>query len=266
MLKASGLFGLFGGVFTYTFVSKNKYTGRNQLILVPEWAENELGKIAKEGFGGVKRVKTDSPVFRSIEQITGILLAEVSINKTWSLTILDDETVNAFVLPDGSIYVFTGLVQKFDSIDEIAFVLAHELSHVLLRHGSEKLSIQGVVEFVYFLIRVYVTGSMDFSGLGNLLVTLPLSRRAELEADFEAIEIMRKQGFELTGALSLLEKLGENEKGGNEIWSSHPVSEHRVSEIREILKRNPQIRSTVKDHSDLQKAFMSAKSMLKTRD
>lgn len=265
VLKVAGAIGLVGGVFSYSFVGKNKYTNRYQLIIVPEWAENFLGQIAKNGFVSIKRVNVDSPVFESIEKITSSLLTEININKTWNLTILDSDSVNAFVLPDGSIYVFTGLIHKFDNIDEIAFVLSHELSHVLLRHGSEKLSIQGVIEFLYFLIRIYITGSMDFSGLGNLLVTLPLSRRAELEADFEATEIMRKQGFNLLGALSLLEKLGESEEK-NEIWSSHPVSEHRINEIKELLNTNPQSESTLRDYSEMQKAFISAKSVLKTRD
>lgn len=262
LLKVSGQICLVGGLFSYAFIHKNKYTERYQLIIVPEWFENILGKIAKGSIVEKKRIKVDTPVFQSIERLCNILLSDMSIQKSWTLTILDDDIINAFVLPDGSIYVYTGLIKIFDNLDEAAFVISHELSHVLLRHGSEKLSIQGIVEFVFYLIKIYITGSMDLSNLGNLLVTLPLSRTAELEADYEASEIMRKLGFNLLGAVSLLEKLGANEDK-NEIWSSHPVSSHRVNDIKEVIRKNPQIISSLKDYSELRKAFNDAKVILK---
>lgn len=261
IITISGQICLVGGLFSYLFIHKNKYTDRYQLILVPEWFESILGKIAKGSITEHKRIKVDSPLFHSIETLCNILLSDINIHKTWTLTILDDDVINAFVLPDGSIYIYTGLLKIFDNIDEAAFVISHELSHVLLRHGSEKLSIQGIMEFIYFLIRIYITGSMEFSGLGNLLVNLPLSRTAELEADFEASEIMRKLGFNLSGAISLLEKLGAHENK-DEIWSSHPVSSHRVDEIKQVIRKNPQVISTLKDHSELQKAFIKAKMIL----
>ena len=120
---------------------------------------------------------------------------------------IHDATVNAMVTPDGSIFVFKGLIDITDSIDELVWVIAHECSHVYLRHTAAGLSYQGIVALMVVLIQLYLFGDIyNISYITDLLFTLPKSRKHELEADLMGLKIATQLGLKHEGAVKILKK------------------------------------------------------------
>lgn len=86
-----------------------------------------------------------------IKALAAPLIHEIPIKRDWNITVIDDPMVNAFVTPDGSIFVFKGLIDLVDSVDELGFVLAHECSHVYLRHTANQLSTRAIISMMLMM-------------------------------------------------------------------------------------------------------------------
>ena len=102
--------------------------------------EEELGDLIKDGiwskFPAVHSYKADS----AMEIIAGRLLAALdSTPYRYQFRIIDNDQVNAFTIPGGNIYIFSGLITKSDSPEEVAAVLAHEIGHAEKRHVVNKI-------------------------------------------------------------------------------------------------------------------------------
>jgi len=91
---------------------------------------------------GSKLLDESSPIFRECAKLTNMLVkcnADIDIVKTmpWHLNVVDDNDINnAFVLPNGEIFVFTGMLQLMSSWEELAIVLGHEMAHAILGHAQ----------------------------------------------------------------------------------------------------------------------------------
>lgn len=157
----------------------------------------------------------------------------------FSFTVIDEpETINAFAMPGGEIFVYTGLLKAVDSESELMAVLAHEVAHVTERHVAER------------LVAAYGLNALAGAALGNNpgLVSelvanvaaqgylLKHSRSQESEADRTGIKYMSKAGYDPKGMISFFQEM--QQQGGPrppEFLSSHPLPETRVREARKII-------------------------------
>lgn len=94
----------------------------------------------------------------------------------WQVNVIDDPTANAFVLPNGSIFVFTGILPIAANEDGLAAVIGHEMSHAICRHGAERMSGAKVTQFLMFLASLLGFDLGLSSSAFQLLLTLPNSR------------------------------------------------------------------------------------------
>ena len=124
-----------------------------------------------------------------------------------------DPNINAFAFPGGSIVLNQGLILSADSFDEILGVMAHELSHVTNRHVMRGI----IYNISLFSIVNLLIG--DISGIiavvlenGGSLLSLKFSKDMEIEADKSGVRLMEDAGLNLSGLISFLEKLREEEK------------------------------------------------------
>ena len=101
---------------------------------------------------------------------------------------------NAFALPGGKVYLFSGLLAKAENPDEIAGVLAHELGHLRHRDGTRNLIYNGGTSFLIGLLFGDITGSGALIFASRSLVTASYSREAEQNADTFAIDVMHRLG------------------------------------------------------------------------
>ncbi|CAD7955289.1 unnamed protein product [Amoebophrya sp. A120] len=207
---------------------------RWRFCLVSPGQEREVGR---EGSDQLKQqyqkliYNSSHPLHREIVRVTNSLLQPDCLPQgfldkpaakeiDWRIAVVDEpDTMNAMVLPDGYVFVYTGLLEKCVSEDEVAAVLGHEISHVLLRHGAEQLSSGSVLaipgnflEMFAFLIGGFtsVIASVYASKvLGGLLLELPQSRFCEREADELGLRISTLAGYDPLAAARLWARLGD---------------------------------------------------------
>ena len=150
----------------------------------------------------------------------------------WQVKIIkDDNTLNAFAVPGGYLYVYTGLIKYLDSEDQLAGVMGHEIAHAALRHSTQQMS------KIYGLdaLRAVVTGKQEGGTLSQMalgIIGLGFSRKHESQADEFSVRYLCRTNYNAAGAAGFFEKL--NQAGGQrppEFLSTHPDPGNRVKDI-----------------------------------
>lgn len=150
--------------------------------------------------------------------------------------------INAFAMADGTVRVFSSLMDKFTD-DEIRFVIGHEVGHVKLGHSKKALQVAYVASAARDAGAAAggAAAALSQSELGNLsekLVNAQFSQSQESDADAYAYEFMKRHNYDPHAAVSALRKLQEisGETGSASMFSSHPASKERAEKIEAKLK------------------------------
>ena len=156
----------------------------------------------------------------------------------------DPETLNAFALPGGQVFITYGLLTKLQDEAQLAGVLGHEIGHVVNRHGAEHMATGQLGQLLTMAAGVAAT---DEQGRGqraamvaamiNQMVQLEYSRSDELEADRAGMDYMAQAGYDPAAMLGVMRILAETSRGGRapELLSTHPYPEERVEAIQRYL-------------------------------
>lgn len=210
-----------------------------------EW-EQKLGEAAYKDFLSHQDVMKEGPAVKAVEEMTQRLAEQIPNNPyKFQVTVVKSDVVNAFALPGGYVVVFTGLMKKADSGEEVAGVLGHELNHVLQRHGMERIVKNlGVMAVVAIIVG-------DQQGLIGLmrqvsveLLTLKFDRAQETEADLTGLQLVYRAKIDPKGMITFFQKLSEKDEGRLEWLSTHPMSSARAdrlkAELAALPKRSPE--------------------------
>src|SRR6185369_17390641 len=121
--------------------ARNPVTGKNELSLVSESQEIEMGKQSAQQVEQTIGYYNDPAVQQYVSQI-GLKMAKASErpNLPWEFHVVNDASVNAFALPGGFIYVTRGLMTAINDEAELATVVGHEIGHVTNRHSVQQIS------------------------------------------------------------------------------------------------------------------------------
>ena len=151
--------------------------------------------------------------------------------------VADDKVVNAYAMPGGFVVMHSGLMQLAGSAEEVAGVLAHEISHVEKRHSlkamAKSLGLAATVSLVFG----------DLGGLASLggdLLGLKFSRDHEIEADAEGLKSLVGAGLGPSGMASFFRRMAAQEKLDLGFLSTHPASEERFAAIDAAIKALPE--------------------------
>jgi len=158
-------------------------------------------------------------------------------NRPFTFDIVNDPNVNAFSIPGGHIYINAGLIAQADKVDELAGVVAHEISHVVARHVIKQVETQQEIGAIGAILL-----GQNPSGLQQLLAQViaggamaRFSRADEKEADDLGLQFMTKAGYDPHGMLDMFQKLLSLEKGGNStvtrFFADHPGTQDRINDI-----------------------------------
>jgi len=166
---------------------------------------------------------------------------------SFSFTMLNVPQVNAFALPGGPMFIFTGLLNSTENEAQLMGVMAHEMSHVILRHGTHEASKARLVNFSATLAGAAAgngsaLGQMARMGLGlggNSLI-LKFSREAESEADLVGSHLMSEAGYNPIEMARFFEKLAANGNQGLQFFSDHPNPDNRERAIEAEIRGLPQ--------------------------
>lgn len=184
----------------------------------------------------------------------GELSNELEERFAWNVMLVRDRSVNAFALPGGYLGVHTGLIAVVSNADELAAVMAHELSHVTQRHISRLMTQQQ--RQMPWVIGAMILGALAASkspDAANVAIVggqalavqgqLNFSRDMEREADRVGFGVMVDAGFEASGVGGMFEKLQQasrlNDNGSFPYLRSHPLTTQRIAEARARLQTAP---------------------------
>jgi len=189
------------------------------------------------------------------EYVLDIVLRIVSVtekrDEPWRVTVLNSPIVNAFALPGGYVYVTRGLLTLARNEAEIAGVLAHEVGHVIARHGVERQS-RATGLGIFGAIAGILTQSSDVFKLGQTLGGLYLadySRDQEYEADDLGVKYLGLAGYPRAAMADFLQRLDdhaafEQKKAGKDgqsgqfdFFASHPQTEDRIVRARGLAEQ-----------------------------
>ncbi|MBN2309593.1 MAG: M48 family metalloprotease [Candidatus Hydrogenedentes bacterium] len=165
----------------------------------------------------------------------------------YRFTVIDNpETVNAFALPGGRMYVYTGLIKLCENEAELAAVMAHECGHVAAYHHGEMLTRQYGIELIIGLLLGEEPGQLAqvTAGLIGTGVSMRFSRQNEREADQLGMNIMYLAGYNPEAMVAFMNRLlaEEQAQGGVQhlpIFSSHPATEVRLQYLSEMAQQFP---------------------------
>jgi len=232
-------------------------TGRSQLMLVsPDEAISAskqayvqtLQPLAREG-----KIDSDPRVAGRVRWITGLIIGQATslypntAGWDWSIKVIDDPSVvNAWCMAGGKMAIYTGLLNKVKPTDdELAQVLAHEISHALANHTAERMSMAMASQIGIMTVGIATSGSR-YSGAAlsgsalaaALAIQLPNSRTAETEADVMGMELAARAGFNPYAAASLWQKMEKvGGKGPVEFLSTHPAPVNRQTALKNLAPR-----------------------------
>jgi peptidase M48-like protein len=158
---------------------------------------------------------------------------------------VNDKAINAFALPGGYVFINRGAIEVADNEAQLAGVMAHELSHVALRHGTNQATkAQAAEGFLGIAGGIFggSTGGALLTQLGAFAaggVLLRYSRSAESQADIMGTQVLYDSGYDPRAMAQFFEKLEAETKGKNppEFFSDHPNPEHRIERVDEEIEK-----------------------------
>ncbi len=166
--------------------------------------------------------------------------------------VIDDDSVNAFTLPGGHIFVNSGLIRVAESEAELAGAMAHEIGHVAARHITRqetRAQLANIATTPLILLGGWTGYAVrQAAGMGIPMTFLSFSRAFEGEADLLGLEYMYKAGYDPTASIDMFERIEalQKTKPGMvaKIFSSHPMTLDRIRDaqknINEILPNKPE--------------------------
>ena len=234
-------------VFKYfANTQKNPTTGESQHISITPAEEVAMGlqsapQMAQE-FGGVYQ---DDAVQLRIQTIGKKLVQSTEAAKSpyefHFYVLADPQTINAFALPGGQIFITVALLKQLKTDDEVAGVLGHEIGHVINRHSAEHMAKQGLVGGI---VNGVVMGSGSMSGAQiasyvGQMVNLKYGRNDELESDKYGVKYMYQSGYNPEKLIDVMQVLKASSGGGsrNDFMSSHPSPDNRMEKIKEEIAK-----------------------------
>jgi beta-barrel assembly-enhancing protease len=223
-----------------------------------------------------------NPLVQSARQL-GHIDADIDRAFAWEAFLVRDRSVNAFALPGGYIGVHLGLIAITNTSDQLASVLAHEITHVTQRHiarsiaPQQRASIVAIAGLILGLIAASRSNNVDVANAAiygsqgaAIQGQLNYSRDAEREADRIGFAVLAAAGFAPTGMASMFERLDNasrlNDNNSFPYLRSHPLTSDRISEARSRTLLASPVKPAATVQPSLQHAMMQMRSRVLMAD
>lgn len=222
----------------------NPVTGENQHVSITPRQEIALGLQAvpqmMEQFGGLypnQKLQDD------IDEIGNRIVQQSAAAQTeWQFDfhlLRDPETLNAFALPGGQVFITAALYDKLTTEGQVAGVLSHEIGHVIARHGAQRIAQQELTEGITGAV-VVASGDARTAQLAQMvgqMVNMKYGRDDELQSDRLGVRFMSEAGYDPRAMIEVMQILAASRAGAEppEFFSTHPNPENRIARIQEAI-------------------------------
>lgn len=238
------------GYFSST--SKNEVTGAKQHVSLTPDQEIALGIKAipqlEQQYGPME---TDPKAEAIVDGIGAKIIQSTAAGKTpykFDFHVLNDNnTINAFALPGGQVFITSALLKKLQSEGQVAGVLGHEIGHVVARHSAAQLAKQKLTSGIAgaATIATYDPNHPSTQVGGAIaqaivqLVGMRFGRKDELEADNLGVRFMSEAGYDPRSMIGVMQILEKETKSGRtpEFFSTHPNPQNRISHIQTEIEK-----------------------------
>nr|WP_263858089.1 M48 family metallopeptidase [Waterburya agarophytonicola] len=236
----------------FTNVSENPITGEKQRVQLSPQQEIVIGRQSAPKMAQQHGNLYPDRTLQDYVDSVGNRVVRSSIAKSSSYPfefhlLRDPQTVNAFALPGGQVFITAALLSRLNSEAQLAGVLGHEVGHVIGRHGAEHLAKQ---QLGSALVNAVGIAASDNPGSGrqaailaqavNQMVNLKYGREDELESDRLGFQFMTEAGYNPKGIVELM-KILDSARGGAqgqpEFMSTHPDPGNRIEQLISIINR-----------------------------
>lgn len=222
----------------------NPVTGENQHISLTVDQEIALGlqsapEMIRE-FGGLL---PDNDLQDAIDDIGWRLVNDSVANDTpwqWDFHVLDDDqTVNAFALPGGQVFITSALLYQLETEDEVAGVLAHEIVHVLARHSAQRIAKSELTNGLIGAVGVASgdANTTQAAAVIGQLINMQYGRDDEIQSDTLGVCLMVSAGYDPDAMVEVMQVLAEAGGGARqpEFFSTHPSPDNRIQRIEQAI-------------------------------
>jgi len=218
------------------------------MVLVSVEEEIEIGRAANEQARKQVPEFTDPTVSRYVRDVGKRLVSAAPGAKyPYSFAVADLPEINAFSLPGGPVWINRGVLSRAANESQVAAVLAHEVAHIAMRHGADRLTQGMVAKWGIGLLGALLgnTGGAGTAQAAASMLTggvfLKFSRAEEREADEVGMSILTRSGWSGRGMVELFQMLareaGRDESGVDAFLSSHPSPQDRIDNLATEVKR-----------------------------
>lgn len=257
---------VFIAVLLLTHLDESPLTGRTRLLVFSKDKFMELAALMSneymEEFGELILPVSD-PRQQLVERIVQHLvqrnkdIPEIS-EVNWTVHVVQDSKVNAFVLPNGKVFVFTGMLEAVADVHQLTIVLGHEMAHALLGHAAEEASLSHVVDLLSLILLTAIwaicprdslalLGHWAQEKLSQLMFSRPYSRKLEAEADKVGLQLAAKACADVRAGPVFWQQMEMRDRlqGGPELpeWlSTHPSHKNRYTQMDRLIPQALELR------------------------
>lgn len=224
--------------------ARNPVTGKNELSLVSESQEIQMGQEASKEVAQSMGFYKDAAVQAYVADLGKRMAAQSERPKLpWEFHVVEDASVNAFALPGGFIYITRGLMTSINDEAELATVVGHEIGHVTNRHSVQQISKAQLAQLGLGIGSILSSDIARFGQLasaGLSILFLKYSRDAENQADQAGFRYALNQNYdvrEMTKVFETLDRMSQTGGGGKlpEWLATHPNPGNRIEHIEKML-------------------------------
>ena len=205
---------------------------------VPLETENHIGESVLGSLKTQTTLVDKGVAVDAIKKIGNQLTGGSAYKYQWHLS--NDKAINAFALPGGIVIVNKGLIEKADSANEVAAVLAHEIQHVEQRHALKNMITSSGIAAAALLVLGDANAFVMI--MAHQVSAQYFSRQAEADADMKGLALLSKNKIDPQGMAGFFKKMQEafkNKDQGPEWMSSHPDTAHRIQIVENYIKDHP---------------------------
>jgi predicted Zn-dependent protease len=212
----------------------------NLISIEEEW---RLGEQISRDVARQVRLVNNPEALAYVNRVGRTLVSPTQMGQLpWQFHIVADNSINAFNIPGGHVYIHTGLIAAADNASEFVGVLGHEIGHGVERHGTEQLTKAYGLQIIAGLLLGQNPGMVaqiaaQIVGTGAMA---RFSREAEEQADRIAVQMMAQAGYDPRGMVTMFEELLQNTKSRpssvSKFFSTHPLTEDRIRSVSKQIE------------------------------
>jgi predicted Zn-dependent protease len=223
-------------VFLCGCVGVSTGPGRRERILIPTPVEVSIGRGAAQDVERKLKLLNDAVVQNYVKNVGNRIVRIVDRRDIkYYFKVIDAPQINAFALPGGWVYIYTGLLKQLNNEAQLAAVLAHEIAHIVARHGVKRLQLALGGSLIAGLIARDSKTIAKASKIVLSLVMKGYSRKDEFEADKFGTYYLAKTGYNPRGMIEVLEILksleGRTPSKLETLFRTHPPTKDRIKKV-----------------------------------